>query len=199
MPEAPVIPQGVRVLSESNSALLRRLLRLDVTQGTGRTAESPGYFVGGKTGTAEKIGPHGGYLKHVNISAFTSIFPMNAPRYAVYVMLDSPQPTPQTHGWTTAGWNAAPTVSRVISRIGPMLQIFPDVEHAAQIDAQLAISMHPAVPKGVRPLGPGNDPGDPRKLEAEHRATQQAEKLARTTAAHTLAIRKKTAGENMDE
>lgn len=199
MPEAPVIPQGVRVLSESNSALLRRLLRLDVTQGTGRTAESPGYFVGGKTGTAEKIGPHGGYLKHVNISAFTSIFPMNAPRYAVYVMLDSPQPTPQTHGWTTAGWNAAPTVSRVISRIGPMLQIFPDVEHAAQIDAQLAISMHPAVPRGVRPLGPGNDPGDPRKLEAEHRATRQAEKLARTTAAHTLAIRKKTGGENMDE
>ncbi|MFT8441175.1 peptidoglycan D,D-transpeptidase FtsI family protein [Acetobacter fabarum] len=199
MPEAPVIPQGVRVLSESNSALLRRLLRLDVTQGTGRTAESPGYFVGGKTGTAEKIGPHGGYLKHVNISAFTSIFPMNAPRYAVYVMLDSPQPTPQTHGWTTAGWNAAPTVSRVISRIGPMLQIFPDVEHAAQIDAQLAIPMHPAVPRGVRPLGPGNDPGDPRKLEAEHRATRQAEKLARTTAAHTLAIRKKTAGENMDE
>ncbi|MDN6714460.1 MAG: penicillin-binding protein 2, partial [Acetobacter sp.] len=116
-----------------------------------------------------------------------------------YVMLDSPQPTPQTHGWTTAGWNAAPTVSRVISRIGPMLQIFPDVEHAAQIDAQLAIPMHPAVPRGVRPLGPGNDPGDPRKLEAEHRATRQAEKLARTTAAHTLAIRKKTAGENMDE
>lgn len=104
MPEAPVIPQGVRVLSESNSALLRRLLRLDVTQGTGRTAESPGYFVGGKTGTAEKIGPHGGYLKHVNISAFTSIFPMNAPRYAVYVMLDSPQPTPRpTAGQQQAG------------------------------------------------------------------------------------------------
>ncbi|MFT9360033.1 peptidoglycan D,D-transpeptidase FtsI family protein [Acetobacter okinawensis] len=199
MPEAPVVPQGVRVLSESNSALLRRLLRLDVTQGTGRTAESPGYFVGGKTGTAEKIGPHGGYLKHVNISAFTSIFPMNAPRYAVYVMLDSPQPTPQTHGWTTAGWNAAPTVSRVISRIGPMLQIFPDMDHAKQIDAQLAIPMHPAVPRGVRPLGPGNDPGDPRKLEAEHRATKLAAKQAQEQSTHTLAIRKKMAQEKMDE
>ncbi|MFT8932010.1 MAG: penicillin-binding protein 2 [Acetobacter syzygii] len=192
MPEAPVVPQGVRVLSESNSALLRKLLRLDVTQGTGKTAESPGYFVGGKTGTAEKIGPHGGYLKHVNISAFTSIFPMNAPRYAVYVMLDSPQATPQTHGWTTAGWNAAPTVSRIISRIGPMLQIFPDLAHASQIDAQLVIPMHPAVPRGVRPLGPGNDPGDPRKLEAEHRAAKLAAKQA-------LAIRKKTAAETMDE
>lgn len=68
-------PEGTRVISEKNSSLLRRLLRLDVTSGTGRTAESPGYFVGGKTGTAEKIGPHGGYLKHVNISAFTGIFP----------------------------------------------------------------------------------------------------------------------------
>lgn len=159
--DTPATPQGPRVLSENVSALLRRLLRLDVTQGTGRTAESPGYFVGGKTGTAEKIGAHGGYLKHVNISAFTGIFPMNAPRYAVYVMLDSPLPTAQTHGWTTAGWNAAPTVSKIVSRVGPLLQVFPDLEHAARIDAQMALPMHPAVPRGARPLGPGNDPGDP--------------------------------------
>ncbi|MCG4259442.1 penicillin-binding protein 2 [Acetobacter senegalensis] len=169
-------PEGTRVISEKNSSLLRRLLRLDVTSGTGRTAESPGYFVGGKTGTAEKIGPHGGYLKHVNISAFTGIFPMNTPRYAVYVMLDSPKPTPQTHGWTTAGWNAAPTVSKIISRIGPMLQIFPDTAHAAEIDAAMALPMHPPVPRGVRPLGPGNDPGDPRKAEAARKAEKAAEK-----------------------
>nr|WP_298796995.1 penicillin-binding protein 2 [uncultured Acetobacter sp.] len=189
-------PQGARVLSEKNSALLRRLLRLDVTGGTGRTAESPGYFVGGKTGTAEKIGPHGGYLKHVNISAFTGIFPMNAPRYAVYVMLDSPKATPQTHGWTTAGWNAAPTVSKVVSRIGPMLQIFPDTAHAEQIDASMALPMHPAVPRGVRPLGPGNDPGDPRKAEAEHRAAKAAEQ--KEIAAQKAAL-KKQAQEVMDE
>ncbi|GAN59938.1 peptidoglycan D,D-transpeptidase FtsI family protein [Acetobacter cibinongensis] len=185
-------PQGTRVMSEKVSDLLRRLLRLDVTAGTGKTAESPGYFVGGKTGTAEKIGPHGGYLKHVNISAFTSVFPMNAPRYAVYVMLDSPKATPQTHGWTTAGWNAAPTVSKVISRIGPMLQIFPDVAHAQQIDASLALPMHPAVPRGVRPLGPGNDPGDPRKAEAARKAQKDAEKKM-------LADMKKHAKEVMDE
>ncbi|MFT8665561.1 peptidoglycan D,D-transpeptidase FtsI family protein [Acetobacter orientalis] len=185
-------PEGPRVLSEKNSSLLRRLLRLDVTSGTGKTAESPGYFVGGKTGTAEKIGPHGGYLKHVNISAFTGIFPMNTPRYAVYVMLDSPKPTPQTHGWTTAGWNAAPTVSKVISRIGPMLQIFPDTAHAEQIDASMALPMHPAVPRGVRPLGPGNDPGDPRKAEAAHKAEKAAEK-------RLLAEQKKHAHEVMDE
>ncbi|MCG0994502.1 penicillin-binding protein 2 [Acetobacter indonesiensis] len=190
--EALPAPEGTRVLSEKNSALLRRLLRLDVTAGTGRTAESPGYFVGGKTGTAEKIGPHGGYLKHVNISAFTGIFPMNEPRYAVYVMLDSPKPTPQTHGWTTAGWNAAPTVSKIISRIGPMLQIFPDTAHAAQIDASMALPMHPPVPRGVRPLGPGNDPGDPRKAEAARKAEKAAEK-------QKLADLKKHGGEVMDE
>ena len=79
-------PVGTRVLSEKTSALLRKLLRLDVTLGSGKSAEVPGYYVGGKTGTAEKIGAHGGYLKHVNVSAFTSVFPMNNPHYAVYVL-----------------------------------------------------------------------------------------------------------------
>ncbi|NHO32195.1 penicillin-binding protein 2 [Acetobacter sp. LMG 1636] len=173
--EAPkvVTPEGTQVLSPETSALLRRILRLDVTLGTGKTAESPGYFVGGKTGTAEKIGPHGGYLKHVNIAAFTSIFPMNAPRYAVYVMLDSPKATPATHGWTTAAWNAAPTVSKIITRVGPMLQIFPDTEHTAQIDAQMEIPLRPAVPRGMRALGPGNDPGDPRRLVEEEKAQKK--------------------------
>lgn len=157
-------PVGVRVLSSKTSALLRRLLRLDVTAGSGRSAEVPGYYVGGKTGTAEKIGAHGGYLKHTNVSAFTSVFPMNNPRYAVYVMLDSPQPTAATHGWTTAAWNAAPTVAKIISRIGPMLDLFPDFNNKNAIDAALAIAMNPAVPAGYRALGPGNDPGDPRSL-----------------------------------
>lgn len=164
-------PQGTRVLSEQVSALLRRILRLDVTCGTGRKAEVKGYFVGGKTGTAEKIDRHGGYLKHVNISAFTGVFPMNAPRYVVYVMLDSPEPTAQTQGRTTAGWNAAPTVSKIIARIGPLLNVFPDTEHADRIDALLALPLHPAVPRGVRPLGPGNDPGDPLVNTYKHQKT----------------------------
>ncbi|MQR97661.1 peptidoglycan D,D-transpeptidase FtsI family protein [Gluconobacter aidae] len=155
-------PVGTRVLSEQTSALLRKLLRLDVTMGSGKSAEVPGYYVGGKTGTAEKIGAHGGYLKHVNVSAFTSVFPMNNPRYAVYVMLDSPQGTAATHGWTTAAWNAAPTVKKIISRVGPILNQFPDLANKDAIDASLAIPMNPPVPPGYRPLGPGNDPGEPR-------------------------------------
>lgn len=156
------MPDATRVISAENSKLLRRILRLDVTKGSGKNADSPGYYVGGKTGTAEKIGANGHYLKHVNVSAFTGIFPMNAPRYAVYVMLDSPKPTSFTHGWTTAGWNAAPTVSKIVSRIGPMLGMFPNTADAAAIEASMFIPLRPSVPRGYRALGPGNDPGDPR-------------------------------------
>ena len=164
-------PVGTRVLSEQTSALLRKLLRLDVTMGSGKSAEVPGYYVGGKTGTAEKIGAHGGYLKHVNVSAFTSVFPMNNPHYAVYVMLDSPQGTAATHGWTTAAWNAAPTVKKIISRVGPILNQFPDLANKDAIDASLTIPMNPVVPAGYHALGPGNDPGDPRNQAHEPKTT----------------------------
>ncbi|NVN03180.1 MULTISPECIES: peptidoglycan D,D-transpeptidase FtsI family protein [Asaia] len=185
-PSPPPTPEGLRVVSEENSRLIRKMLRLDVTQGTARSAEVPGYFVGGKTGTAEKVGPNGRYLKHVNISAFTSIFPMNAPRYAVYVMLDSPHPTPKTHGFVTSGWNAAPTTGKLIARIGPMLGMFPDTKNAAKIDADMAIPLEPGIPPGKRALGPGNDPGDPRiaaqKEKEEKAAAKAAEKAAKLAA-----------------
>ncbi|NVN25064.1 penicillin-binding protein 2 [Asaia siamensis] len=185
-PSPPLTPEGLRVVSEENSRLIRKMLRLDVTQGTARSAEVPGYFVGGKTGTAEKVGPNGRYLKHVNISAFTSIFPMNAPRYAVYVMLDSPHPTPKTHGFVTSGWNAAPTTGKLIARIGPMLGMFPDTKNAAKIDADMAIPLEPGIPPGKRALGPGNDPGDPRiaaqKEKEEKVAAKAAEKAAKLAA-----------------
>jgi cell division protein FtsI (penicillin-binding protein 3) len=159
---AEIVPQGPKLLSDHNSLLVREMLRLVVTKGIGKSADVPGYFVGGKTGTAEKIGPHGGYLKHVNVAAFTGIFPMNTPRYAVYVMLDSPVGNKETHGWTTAGWVAAPAVAKIVARIGPMLGLFPNTTDADAVDASIAIPMQPAPPPGARPLGPGNDPGDPR-------------------------------------
>ncbi|WP_025884745.1 peptidoglycan D,D-transpeptidase FtsI family protein [Asaia prunellae] len=182
-PSPSPAPEGLRVISEENSKLIRKMLRLDVTQGTARNAEVAGYFVGGKTGTAEKVGPNGRYLKHVNISAFTSIFPMNAPRYAVYLMLDSPHPTPKTHGFVTSGWNATPAAGKLIARIGPMLGMFPDTKNAAKIDAEMAIPLEPGIPPGKRALGPGNDPGDPRiaaqKEKQEKAAAKAAEKAAR--------------------
>ncbi|MBV8091884.1 MAG: penicillin-binding protein 2 [Acetobacteraceae bacterium] len=135
-------PQGTRVMQQSTSDTMRKLMRLVVTNGYGKSAEVPGYYPGGKTGTAEKVGHHG-YKKHANVAAFTSVFPMNAPRYAVYMMLDEPHATAATHGYATAGWVAAPAAGRVIARIGPMLGLLPDLTDKAAIDASLYIPLRP--------------------------------------------------------
>ncbi|HYN46771.1 MAG TPA: penicillin-binding protein 2 [Allosphingosinicella sp.] len=116
---------GRRVYSPQTSHRVRQLLRLVVTHGTGRRAEAPGFRVGGKTGTAEKAGA-GGYSGRSNVSTFTAAFPMDAPRYVVLVMIDAPRPTEANSFVTTAAYTAAPVVSRVISRTGPLLGIIPD-------------------------------------------------------------------------
>ena len=119
------LAKGRRVFSEATSHRMRQLLRLIVTDGTGRKADVPGFRVGGKTGTAEKP-QEGGYNKRVNVSTFAAVFPMDRPRYVVLAMLDSPKGTADTFGLTTAAWTAAPVISRVIARAGPMLGIVPD-------------------------------------------------------------------------
>jgi cell division protein FtsI (penicillin-binding protein 3) len=120
----PLAP-GRRVFSEDTSYKMRALLRLVVTQGTGRKADAPGYRVGGKTGTAQKV-VGGRYSKTINITSFAAVFPMEEPRYVVVVMLDEPKVIPETFGYNTAGWNAAPMVKTIISRIAPMLNVRPD-------------------------------------------------------------------------
>ncbi len=146
--------QGFRVMQQSTSDTMRRLMRLVVTDGYGKTAEVQGYYVGGKTGTAEKISRHG-YNRNSRVSAFMSAFPMNAPRYAVYMMLDEPKANASTHGYATAGWVSAPAAGKVIARIGPMLGLLPEIENAAAINAQLAIPLQPGRPGSApRPAAP---------------------------------------------
>ena len=118
-------PVGRRVISEQTSARMRQMLRLIVLRGTGRKGEAPGYRVGGKTGTAEAA-VAGGYDHSRNVATFAAAFPMDAPRYVVLAMLDSPLGTKETFGWKTAAWNAAPVVGRTISRVGAMLGVVPD-------------------------------------------------------------------------
>jgi cell division protein FtsI (penicillin-binding protein 3) len=120
------LPPGKRVFSEDTSYRMRGLLRLVVMKGTGRKADAPGYRVGGKTGTAQKL-INGRYSQTINITSFAGVFPMDEPRYVVVVMLDEPKATPETFGFTTAGWNVAPVVSRTISRIAPMLGVQPNM------------------------------------------------------------------------
>jgi cell division protein FtsI (penicillin-binding protein 3) len=117
--------RGVRVFSEETSYRMRALLRLVVTEGTGKKADAPGYRVGGKTGTAEKL-LNGHYTSSAVVTTFAGVFPMDEPRYVIVAMLDDPKATKDTYGFHTAGWNVAPVVSRTISRIAPMLGVRPD-------------------------------------------------------------------------
>jgi cell division protein FtsI (penicillin-binding protein 3) len=119
------LTKGKRVFSEDTSYRMRALLRLVVMKGTGRKADAPGYRVGGKTGTAQKI-IDGRYSQSINITSFAGVFPMDDPRYVIVAMLDAPKATKDTYGFTTAGWNVAPVVSGTISRIAPMLGVQPD-------------------------------------------------------------------------
>jgi cell division protein FtsI (penicillin-binding protein 3) len=118
------VPVGPRLVSAAVSKDMQALLRLVVTNGTGKKADVPGYPVEGKTGTAEKaVG--GGYAQHRLISSFLSAFPANDPRYVMIIMFDEPQGTKATYGFATAGWNAAPVTARVVKRVAPLLGIEP--------------------------------------------------------------------------
>jgi cell division protein FtsI (penicillin-binding protein 3) len=129
---------GRRVYSEATSATMRKLLRMIVLTGTGRKGEAAGYRVGGKTGTAEKTAS-GGYSRKVNVSTFAAAFPMDNPRYVVIAMLDAPKATADTFGFTTAAWTAAPVVSKVISRTGPLLGIVPNDSRDLDLTDMMAL------------------------------------------------------------
>lgn len=127
-------PAGKRVVTAETSAKMRRLMRLVVKNGTGRNAAAPGYLVGGKTGTAEKVSGRG-YKKKALISSFVAAFPMHKPRYVILAMLDEAKGTKETFGYATGGWVAAPVVGAVVRRIAPVLGMRPIKETDAVHDA----------------------------------------------------------------
>jgi cell division protein FtsI (penicillin-binding protein 3) len=143
--EADAAVPGTRVIRPETSDVLRRLMRLAVTEGTGKGADVPGYFVGGKTGTAQKVGPRGGYLDNARISSFTGIFPSHDPRYVIYVMVDEPKGRRDTAGYATGGWVAAPAAQAVVGQIGPLLGLSPVSENEATRQA-LAMPLQPPRP-----------------------------------------------------
>ncbi|MGE3874284.1 MAG: peptidoglycan D,D-transpeptidase FtsI family protein [Parvibaculaceae bacterium] len=119
-------PLAHRVIKSKTSETLRYLFRLNGLEGSARkaNANAPGYRIGGKTGTAEKV-VNGRYDKSKNLTVFTGAFPMEDPQYVVMVLLDEPQATPETYGFSTSGWNAVPTAGYIIARIAPLLGIEP--------------------------------------------------------------------------
>ena len=113
-----------QVLKPETSREIRYLMRLNAEKGTATKANVSGYYIGGKTGTAEKV-VNGHYSKHKLLTDFMAVLPADKPTYLMMIMLDEPRPTPETHGFATAGWNAAPTAAKVIARIAPLLDIEP--------------------------------------------------------------------------
>jgi len=126
------VGKGRRVFSEETSYKMRALLRLVVTKGTGSKADAPGYRVGGKTGTADKVAGRGYSTSRV-VTNFAGVFPIDEPRYVIVVMLDEPQATAESMGFRYAGWNVAPVVSKTVSRIAPMLGVRPDKKREANM------------------------------------------------------------------
>jgi cell division protein FtsI (penicillin-binding protein 3) len=120
--EADVLAKNI--VKPSVSANMRELFRLNATDGSASKANVPGYRVGGKTGTAEKV-VNKRYSKDQRLASFIGAFPMDKPRYAILVMLDEPKPLPETYGFATAGWNAVPTAGLIIERIAPLLGVAP--------------------------------------------------------------------------
>ncbi len=115
---------GTRVLSAETSRQMRGLMRMVVSRGTGKNADVPGYRVGGKTGTAEKL-VGGRYRSRSLISSFVGAFPMDAPRYVLLAVLDEPKGTAKTNNYATGGWVAAPVVGRMVRQMGPLLGMAP--------------------------------------------------------------------------
>ena len=123
-----------RVIKPETSDKMRYLMRLNVEKGTATRANVLGYYVGGKTGTSEKV-VGGRYSKTKVLTSFTAIMPADKPQYLLLIMIDEPQGLAETHGFATSGWNAVPVGAKVIERVAPLLDIPPrfDLPKADQL------------------------------------------------------------------
>ena len=116
-----------QVVSPQTSEDMRYLYRLNAEKGSGKRAEVPGFRVGGKTGTAEKV-VNGRYSSDKRFNAFLAAFPMDDPQYIVLTIIDEPKPEKPGMG-ATSGLNAAPIVANIIRRSGVLLGVKPEFGH----------------------------------------------------------------------
>ena len=122
-----------QVISEETSATMRKMMEYVVTDGTAGSAKTPGYRVGGKTGTSEKIDTYDENGKPVEdkIVSFIGVAPIDDPKYVVLVALDTPNYVAGTsytphNQYISGGLMAAPTVRDVFLDILPYLGVEPD-------------------------------------------------------------------------
>jgi cell division protein FtsI (penicillin-binding protein 3) len=116
-----------RVIKPETSEKMRYLMRLNVEKGTAKKANVPGYYIGGKTGTSEKVF-NGRYVHNRLLTSFTAIMPADKPQYILLIMLDEPKGSKETYGYATSGWNAVPVGGEVVERVAPLLHIKPRLD-----------------------------------------------------------------------
>ena len=97
-----------------------------VVDGQAKKAAADNCVVGAKTGTANvRIG--GRYAEKQNLTSAVAIFPLDSPRYGIVVSIDRAKPSAKTFGFATAGWMAAPVISRLVQELAPLLGVMtPD-------------------------------------------------------------------------
>jgi cell division protein FtsI (penicillin-binding protein 3) len=117
--EADAAAVSHRVVSAQTSESIRYLMRSNATHGSAGLANIPGYYVGGKTGTADKI-VHGHYSQDKVFTTFMAITPADKPKYLYLVMYDDPQGLPEDGGYHTAAWNAGRVAGRLLERVEPL-------------------------------------------------------------------------------
>ncbi|MFD9900994.1 peptidoglycan D,D-transpeptidase FtsI family protein [Mesorhizobium sp. UC22_110] len=121
-----------QVVKDKTSRDMRYIYKLNGEKGSGRSAAVPGYRVGGKTGTAEKV-VNGRYSKDRNFNAFVAALPMDDPQFVILTIVDEPK-RENSERAATAGFSAGPMAANIIRRAAPMLGVMPrfEVEAAAE-------------------------------------------------------------------
>jgi cell division protein FtsI/penicillin-binding protein 2 len=109
-----------RVVSSSTALLMRELLASVVEKGTGQAAQVDGYRVGGKTGTANKLGSDGRYTE-VTRASFVGMAPISDPKVVVAILIDAPD-----FDYRTGGLSAAPVFAAVMEQALHRLGVTPD-------------------------------------------------------------------------
>jgi cell division protein FtsI (penicillin-binding protein 3) len=136
------------VISTETSHMMRNVLRMVVSEGTGSNANIPGYRVGGKTGTAEKTSA-GGYNHKALLSSFIGVFPVDDPKFIVVAFIDEPHPNAHSYGYATGGWTAAPVVGQVIKQMAPLVGVAP-AQDTSLLAVKYRMGLSPPLLEGGR-------------------------------------------------
>ncbi len=141
-----------RVVSRDVSAKVRALMRVVGKHSSGRSANIAGYEIGGKTGTAYKVKPGGGYDFDARFNTFIALWPTSEPQYLLLLSLDDPKLLDGTGRLPLAGRTAAPAAGRAIERIAPLLGLAPTDRFRPSGQLTDEITEGGALPVGIEPL-----------------------------------------------